>query len=142
MGGWGVYNRLYILALAACFLFQLKFRFSLVSYNWCPLQSEYCSSSGSSWSMSGLVSCVRKPNRSHLWMRGESRSHSITLPKVSHRLYSMRPFAFMLCCKHIPTSREHGNVLERAVQTLPEAPDSQLIHGGKHHFKMVRTAGH
>lgn len=48
------------------------------------------------------------------------------------------------CCvvKHILTSREHGNVLERPVQTLPETPESQLIHGGKHHFKMVRTAGH
>lgn len=91
--------------------------------------------------MSGLVSCARKQNRSHLWMRGESRLHSITLAKVSHRLDSMQPVAFMLCCKHIPTSREQGNVLEAPVQTLPAAPKSQLIHCRKHHFKMGKTAG-
>lgn len=71
-GQWGGYSRLYVLARAECFLFQLKFRSSVVTYNWCPLQSEYCSSGGSSCSMSGLVSCVRKQNGSHLWMRGES----------------------------------------------------------------------
>lgn len=72
---------------------------------------------------------------------GESRLHSITLDKVSHRLNSMQPVALMLCFKHIPTFREHGNVLKWAVPMLLAAPKSQLIHGGKHHFKMVRTAG-
>lgn len=72
---------------------------------------------------------------------GESRLHSITLGKVSHRLNSVWPVASMLCSKHIPTFREHGNVLKSAVQSLPAAPRSQLIHGRKHHLKMVEFKG-
>lgn len=72
---------------------------------------------------------------------GESGLHSITLNKVSHGLNSMQPVGLMLCFKHIPTFREHGNMLKWAVQTLLALPKSQMIHGKKHHLKMVRTAG-
>lgn len=73
--GGGVWLQLTVwdlLTREACSLVQLKFRCSLISYNWCPLQSGYCSSGRSSCSMSGLVSCVRKQNGSHLRTRRES----------------------------------------------------------------------
>lgn len=87
------------------FLFQIKFSSSGISYNWCPLQSGYCSSGGSSCSMSGLVSCVRKQNGSHLWTR-ENRFHSITLHRVSPltRLNAARRCNAGLFCTSQPST--------------------------------------
>lgn len=73
---------IWLSATDSCFLFQIKFSSCGISYNWCPLQSGYCSSGGSSCSMSGLVSCVRKQNWSHLWTR-KNHFHSITFHRVS-----------------------------------------------------------
>lgn len=60
--------------------------------------------------------------------------HSLKFPTDSIQMW---PVTLMLRFKHIPTFREHGDVLKSAVL----APKSQLIHNGKHHFKMVRSAG-